>query len=217
MPFPRTDIVLCIIAMLVVLCLSATMNCPAQHNSEESRHEPTDADVPGTVTPVLDRDPPGYLVCTLVRKYFNEETSGDLRDELDLEAHGQFLRFLVVGRTATSRESLARYSDFRNVSLWWEEDALLGLYFVPLSGIELSGSEDSETNPKKASNDKSVPSAAEMLVEARLLRKQRHLEDATRLLVSLRKQYPLSPEARRALREMYFMRTEPIGPCHQAE
>jgi hypothetical protein len=163
---------------------------------------------------VFDAEPPGYVVCTLVTRYFDDETLGDLEVELDLEARKQFVRYLVVGREdADAGRPQVTVSRFQNLATWWEGPSLHGLYFVPVDGIEQAGVEAIG----EAAGGIEDPSATELLLEGRTLRKNRKFEMARDVFARLRQKFPLSPEARRALREIYFANTAEKRPSAGAQ
>ena len=171
-------------------------------------HAP-DALIPGSVTCALDGTPPGYLVCTLVTRYYDDESQADLQVELDLTARLQFARFIAAGSRPGFSRAEMKVHGFENVATWWEGNALHGLYFVPANGLEVT-----VTNAGDASVDTPVVahvpdklSAAELLLQGRACRKRRDFDSAREVLGRLRNEYPLSPEARRALRELYFVST----------
>lgn len=176
---------------------------------DELRARQPDALVPGSVTPLLDRDPPGYLTCSLVTKYFEDEKVADLQGELELSARLQFVRFMTVGSNAAASRGQMTIRGFQNIAMWWEQDTLRGLFFVPADGllIGIAPSQHAPSQENVASDQPNGPTAAALLLDARALRKRRDFIAARDVLGRLRKDYPLSPEARRALRELYFVNT----------
>jgi len=176
---------------------------------DEVRARQPDALVPGSVTPLLDHDPPGYLICTLVTKYFDDEKLTDLQGELDLSARLQFVRFMTVAHSAAASQSQMTIRGFQNVAVWWEGDTLRGLYFVPADGLSM-GTSPSQHSPAQENivlEQPHTPTAAALLLDARALRKRRDFSAARNALGRLRKDYPMSAESRRALRELYFVNT----------
>ena len=188
-------------------------------NSDERAHR-TEVIAPGSVVPSFDHDPPGYFICTLVTKYFDDETPADLQGELDLEARMLFLRFMAVGQHEDAQAVGGTVEGFQNVATWWENDVLLGTYFIPLSGLGEIAAEASVTPGRdtRMPAERVESSATEMLLEARSLRKQKQFDAAKELLGTLREKHPSSPQARRALRELYLVRTaEARRPQHHRE
>lgn len=196
--------------LLVFASLSpAALTYAAPPDIAEVRARQPDALVPGSVTPLLDRDPPGYLTCTLVAKYFDDEIIADLQGELELSARLQFLRFMTAGRNAPTSRGQMSIRGFQNIAMWWEDDTLRGLYFVPADGL-LLGAAPSQHSPAQenvASDQSNGQTAASLLLDARALRKRHECDAARDVLGRLRKDYPMSPEARRALRELYLVNT----------
>jgi hypothetical protein len=190
----------------VALTISAVLAGDLPPEIEELRACRPSVLVPGCTTPTLEADPPGYYVSTLVTRYFDDETLADLRVELDLTARQQFLRFMAAGRSDVAGRAIVEVRGFRNIGMWWEEDSLHGLYFVPLEGVSPIDTEAARPPDRK---DGEVvahgPSAAELLLESRTLRKQHQFQSARDTLGRLRKEFPASPESRRALRETYFV------------
>jgi hypothetical protein len=164
---------------------------------------------PGSTQFLLDFDPPGYSVCVAVEKYFDDETAADLSDELDLMARQQFLGYLAEGSDEIRDRVTVR--GFRKHTSWWNGPALHAIYFVPLSGIEPTFSEAKDLPKETPHEQPAGPTAAELLLEGRDLRKAGRWEDARRAFQKLRSNHPASPEARRALREIYFTNAAESG------
>lgn len=160
--------------------------------------------VPGCTTPVLESDAAGYYISTLVTRYFDDEKLADLRVELELTARQQFLRFMAAGRNDDASRASIVVREFQNLDIWWEDDSLHGIYFVPLDGVS-----EIETESALGSNREDVKpkeqSAAELLLEARALRKQNEFQAARDTIGRLRVKFPASSATRRALRELYFV------------
>lgn len=192
------------VGTLVALSISLSLAGEFAPDIDDLRARRPGVLVPGSTTPVLDVDPAGYYVCTLVTRYFEDEKLADLRAELDLTARQQFVRFMAAGRNADAGLACMEVRGFRSLSMWWEDDSLHGVYFVPLDGVG-----PIDTEPAMAltqENDKTQePSAAVLLLEARTLRKQREFQAARDTIERLRQRFPASPETRRALRELYFV------------
>jgi hypothetical protein len=195
--------------LLVVSMIPAAPTCAAPPDISELRSRQPEALVPGCVTPLLDNDPPGYLICTLVTKYFDDETIADLQDELQLAARLLFVRFMTVGRSESTSRVEMTIRGFQHIAMWWDDGTLRGLFFVPADGLlwdgQPSGGAPSPTNasPEQLKG----PTAAALLLDARSLRKRHEFQAAREVLGQLRKNYAMSPEARRALRELYFVNT----------
>ena len=160
--------------------------------------------VPGATTPILDADQPGYYVCTLVARYFDDETVADLRLELDLTARQQFVRFMQIGRTGDAGNASLELRGFRNIGTWWEGDSLHALYFVPEDGLHWL---DASGSRQPSISEATKSGASQMLLDARAQRKREEFQSARNSLGQLRREFPSSPEARRALRELYFVNT----------
>ena len=159
--------------------------------------------VPGTSHLLLDTDPSGYVVCTAVIRYFDDETAPDLQVELDLAARQQLVRFLTVGTLVDGQEGQVTVHGFQQHAVWWEGEALHGLYFVPVEGIDRAARQNNAKNddvPK-------TPTASALLLEGRVLRKQGDWLAARKAFEKVRVDYPLSAEARRALHEIYLANT----------
>jgi len=197
---------------MLLSTLPAAPSSAAPPDVGELRVRNPDALVPGSVTPMLDTDPPGYLVCSLVARYFDDETAADLRLELDLSARQQFVRFMTIDADEAPACFVIDVSGFQNLGMWWEDECLHGLYFVPVEGVHPIG-ENSGGAPQAATRDAPPrPTPADLLLEARTLRKKCQFDQARSVLGQLRKEYPVSPEARRALRELYFVNTAESRP-----
>lgn len=197
---------------LVLLLVTATATVPtgaAPPEVEAIRAAIPEALIPGCVTPVFDRNPSGYLVCSLLCRHFDDETATDLQPELDLAARMQLVRCIGIGRQDGSARARVTLHGIHTVGVWWEDDALCGLYFVP--SAETGGALDGALSAADAVNRHPVvagPSAAELLLEARASRKRGAFSIARDALGRLREEYPTSPEARRALRELFLVNTE---------
>lgn len=159
--------------------------------------------VPGTSHLLLDTDPSGYVVCTAVIRYFDDETAPDLQVELDLAARQQLVRFLTVGTLVDGQEGQVTVHGFQQHAVWWEGEALLGLYFVPVEGIDRAARQ----NNAKNDDAPKTPTASALLLEGRVLRKQGDWPAARKAFEKVRVDYPLSAEARRALHEIYLANT----------
>ena len=159
--------------------------------------------VPGTTHLLLDTAPNGYVVCTAVMRYFEDETAADLQVELDLSARQQFLRFLTVGALNDGQEGQRRVAvhGFQQHAVWWEGEALHGLYFVPFEGVDRTAHQDAGEN----NNGVQSPTAAVLLLEGRTLRKLGDLQAARKVFEKVRADFPLSAEARRALHEIFLV------------
>ena len=159
--------------------------------------------VPGTTHLLLDTAPNGYVVCTAVMRYFEDETAADLQVELDLSARQQFVRFLTAGALKDKQEGQARVTvhGFQQHAVWWEGKALHGLYFVPVEGVDRATNQSAA----EAASDVSSPTAAVLLLEGRTLRKHGDLQAARKVFEKVRADFPLSAEARRALHEIYLV------------
>lgn len=192
------------VPVYVALSISVVLADGLTSDAEDLRARRPSVLVPGCTTPVLEADPAGYYVSTLVTRYFDDEKLGDLRVELDLTARQQFLRFMAAGRTGDTRRARMEVREFRNLDMWWENDSLHGIYFVPLDGVGTIDNE-SELSPSREDEKAREQSAAELLLEARALRKQREFQAARDTIGRLRAKFPVSPETRRALRELYFV------------
>jgi hypothetical protein len=194
---------------LVVTLASEAQTHSAPADIDEVRRRNPDALVPGTVTPLLDSDPPGYLICTLVTRYFDDETITDLQGELQLSARLQFVRFMSMGRSGYAGRTQVTVRGFQHIAIWWEGSALLGLFFAAADGLLRDGEPSDDFGPAKSTalEQPKRPTAAELLLDARGLRKRHEIHSAREVLGRLRHEYPMSPEARRALRELYFVNT----------
>jgi hypothetical protein len=166
--------------------------------------------IPGCVTPVFDREPFGYLVCSLVARHFEDETVTDLQAELDLAARLQFLRFMAVGRRDQDTNASVSTHRVRSLRVWWEDDALYGLYYFVLTAQTGGTTDTTETSAAKDMRQPAgaAPTAAALLLEARASRMRGDYSSARDTLERLRREYPRSPEARRTLRELFFVNTE---------
>lgn len=155
--------------------------------------------VAGCTHVLLNARPPGYALCTSVRRYFEDETVADLRSELDLMARLQLASFVLddSGDQGSTRFNLR---GFQMHQMWWEGDMLVGLYFAPVEGVQRVSQQNHEDEPAAAT-------AAEMILKGRELKKAGELEAARELFSEIRKDFPLTPQARRALREIYFVDT----------
>ena len=165
--------------------------------------------IPGCVTPVFDRPLPGHLVCSLVARYFDDETATDLQAELDLAARIQYMRFMSVGRPDDISTRGMAVHGFQTVGVWWEDDALCGVYFVPSIDTGRDGADARKpiVDDEARRHEVADPTAAELLLKARVSRKHGAFANARDALGRLRREYPTSPEARRALRELFFTNT----------
>ncbi len=197
------------VLVVVASLIPVSPTYSATPDIDEVRTRQPDALLPGSVTPLLDRDPPGHLICTLVTKYFNDETIADLQGELELSARMQFVRFMTSGRNASASRAQLTIHGFQNIALWWEDDTLRGLYFVPADGLLPSDArlQDSPGQQYHSSDSTTGLTAASLLLDAKSLRKRHQFNAARDVLDRLRKEYPMSPESRRALRELYFVNT----------
>jgi hypothetical protein len=193
-----------IVRTFVALSISVASAGELPPEVEELGVQRPSALTPGCTTLVLEADPPGYYVSTLVTRYFDDEEIADLRVELELTARQQFLRFMAAGRSNDTEALSTGVSGFRSLGMWWDGNALRGLYLVPIQGLASIGA---GATAKPNSRETTGLSAAEMLLKARALRRQRDFPAARNALEQLRKEFPLSPEARRALREIYFVNT----------
>jgi hypothetical protein len=207
-------------SLLVLVGLSVVVATADSPESNEERAYDAEPIAPGSVAPSFDHDPPGYFICTLVTRYFDDETPADLQGELDLEARKLFVRFMAVGQHEDSRSLSTTVQGFQSVATWWEGDVLLGMYFIPLSGLGVIAPEASGTLGTNAGTpaERVDFSATEMLLEARSLRKQKRFDAAKEMLGTLRERHPTTAQARRALRELYLVRTaESRIPQHPRE
>jgi len=161
--------------------------------------------VPGTSHLLLDTDPSGYVVCTAVIRYFDDETASDLEVELDLAARQQLVRFLTVPAFVDGQEGRGHVTvhGFHQHAVWWEGEALHGLYFLPVEGVDRAARQ----NNAKNEDAPKAPTASALLLEGRVLRKQGDWPAARKAFEKVRVDYPLSAEARRALHEIYLANT----------
>jgi hypothetical protein len=161
--------------------------------------------IPGTTQVLLGAEPPGYVVCCAVTRYFEDETLADLNEELSLEARQQFFRFVVASamKDPEGRGDALTLSGFQRHAVWWEEDALHGLYFVPTHGVEWG---ENHEQPAEIREPKCLD-APGLLLKGRSLRKDGKFADARRVFEQLRDRFPLSPEARRAMHEIFLSNT----------
>jgi hypothetical protein len=207
---PRRVLRLWVVGLVLVGASSSTMLAedalPDLKALQDGRPELL---TPGSTQFLLDTDPPGYAVCVAVGRYFDDETAADLSDELDLMARQQFLSYLAEGSDKIGDEVTVR--GFRKHASWWNGPALHALYFVPLSGIEPTSSEAQDRPREAPAEQPAGPTAAELLLEGRDLTKAGQWEKARRAFQKLRLSHPASPEARRALREIYFTNAAESG------
>ena len=192
---------------LVLLSLSQRAVCAAdvpRVDLEDFRAQHPGILTPGTTQLVADWATPGYFTCTLVLRYFDDETMADLSAELDLSARQQFLRFLLAGREdGGARPATVTVTGFQNCGVWWDETSLCGLYFVPLAGVaDVAGEQAGVTSSARGG-----VTPTELLLEGRAMRKRGEFDAARAVFARLRREFPLSAEARRALREIYFVNT----------
>lgn len=161
--------------------------------------------IPGTSRMMLGAEPPGFVVCCAVERYFDDETPADLEEELNLAAKQQLYRFLSAS-TLKDHEAGGKalsFGEFRRHAVWWEGNALHGLYFVPSRGIEWVDTGERPAEP----GDKEGLDAAGLLLKGRALRKAGRFTDARLVFDQLREQFPLTSEARRALHEIFLANT----------
>lgn len=155
--------------------------------------------IAGSTHVVLNAMPQGYAVCTSVQRYFNDETTADLTLELDLMARLQLVNFMSAG-TDEVEDAVYSLRGFQRYVMWWEDDMLVGLYFVPVEGVQKATQQQDEPATKS-------PTAAEMILKGRDLKKSDKLQAAREMFQKIRQDFPLTPQARRALREIYFVET----------
>ncbi len=195
--------------LIIAALIPAMQAGAAPPEIEEIRSGLPEALIPGCVTPVFDREPFGYLVCSLVARHFEDETVADLQAELDLAARLQFLRFMAVGRRDQDTSASVSTQSVRILRVWWEDDALHGLYYFVLSAQTGGTTDTTDTNAPKDMRQPAgtAPTAAALLLEARASRMRGDYLSARDTLERLRREYPRSPEARRTLRELFFVNT----------
>jgi hypothetical protein len=155
--------------------------------------------IAGSTHVVLNAMPQGYAVCTSVQRYFNDETTADLTLELDLMARLQLVNFMSAG-TDVAENAVYSLRGFQRYVMWWEDDMLVGLYFVPVEGVQKVTQQQDEPVTKS-------PTAAEMILKGRELKKADKLQAAREMFQKIRQDFPLTPQARRALREIYLVET----------
>ena len=163
--------------------------------------------IPGSSHLLLDTDPAGYVICTSVMRYFDDEAVSDLQTELDLAARQQFVRFLLAGVSDERDDSRQQVvlGGFQQHAAWWEGNALHGLYFLPAEGISQVPTPPRGAESTKTNDPEDAATAASLLLEGRRMRKHGDLAAARTVFEKLRSGYPLTAASRRALHEIYLV------------
>lgn len=171
----------------------------------------------GVVTFLNRQASPGYLITASAQQHFDDEREGELLQETRLRALDLLSGFLripdrIQGTYQFDVQGMTR------VKHSWADKTLKATYFVPLSGISPTAPEPgssgnvgedipSAEKVESSDTDSQESEAAKLYLEAGKLRKQGELDRALEVLGHLSDKYPLSPYARRSLKERFKIET----------